>query len=113
MRNSTLTVLAVAAILLLAAGGVTAHDNDGNTTGHDDAPVNGSAADWAAWMEQHMTEHVGADAATQMQDRMGMNYEEMGEHMAARHDDSMMDGMMNGRMLGGMMNGGTSGMGCH
>ena len=113
MRKSTLTVLAVVAILLLTAGGVTAHDNDGNTTGHDVAPGNESAADWATWMEQHMIEHMGADAAVQMQEQMGMSYEEMGEHMAAHHDGSMMDGMMNGRLMGDMMTGGMSGMGCH
>lgn len=93
MRTFTPTVLAVLAVLLLTAGGVAAHDNDENTTGHDDAPVNGSAADWAAWMEQHM----GADAAAQMQERMGMSYEEMGEHMASHENGSMMGG----------------GMGCH
>lgn len=97
MRTFTLTVLAVLAVLLLTAGGVAAHDNDEHTTGHDDAPVNGSAADWAAWMEQHMTEYMGADAAAQMQERMGMSYEEMGEHMASHENGSMMGG----------------GMGCH
>lgn len=105
MRTFTLTVLAVLAVLLLAVGGVAAHGNDKDTTGHDDAPVNGSTADWAAWMEQHMTEHMGADAAAQMQERMGTNYQEMGEHVAAHQDGSM----MNGQMMGGSM----SGMGCH
>lgn len=97
MRTFTFTVLAVLTALLLTAGAVTAHDDDGETTGHDDAPVNGSAADWAAWMEQHMTEHMGADAAAQMQEQMGMSYEEMGEHMASHQNSSMMGG----------------GMGCH
>lgn len=97
MRTSILTVLAVLAILLLTAGVVTAHDNDESTTDHDDAPVNGSAADWAAWIEQHMTERMGADAAAQMQERMGMSYEEMGEHMGSHQNGSIMGG----------------GMGCH
>ena len=104
MRTFTLTVLAVLAVLLLAVGGVAAHGDNKDTTGHDDAPVNGSAADWAAWMDQHMTEHMGADAAAQMQERMGMNYQEMGEHMAS-HQDGL---TMNGQMTGGSM----SGMGC-
>ena len=97
MRTFTLTVLAVLAVLLLTAGAVTAHDNDGETIGHDDAPVNGSAADWAAWMEQRMTEQMGTDAAAQMQERMGMSYQEMGEHIASHQNGSMMGG----------------GMGCH
>lgn len=121
MRTFTPAVLAVLAVLLLAAGGVAAHDNDRNTTGHDAAPQNGTTAEWATWMEQHMTEHMGADAAAQMQDRMGLSYEEMGEHMTSHQDGSMMDGMMNGQMMGGMMDGmmngtmrgGMSGMGCH
>ena len=106
MRTDVLGVLAVLAALLLAVGGVAAHDNStGN--GHDDTPHGGTAAEWAAWMEKHMNEHMGSEAADQMQERMGMTYEEMGEHMAS-HQGSMMDGMMNG-----MMRGGTSGMGCH
>lgn len=94
MRTFTLTALAVLAVLLLTASGVAAHDNDENTTGHTDAPVNRSAADWAAWMEQHMTEHMGADAAAQMQERMGVSDEEMGEHMASHENSSMMGGSM-------------------
>lgn len=109
MHTFKVTALAVLAVLLLAAGGVAAHGNGENTTGHDDAPATGSAADWAAWMEQHMTEQMGADAAAQMQERMGMSYEEMGEHMAAHQNGSMMDGMMNGQMMGGS----KSGMRCH
>ena len=105
MRTFTLTVLAVFAVLLLAAGGVAAHGNNKDTTGHDDVPVNGSAADWIVWMEQHTTEHMGADAAAQMQERMGMNYQKMGEHMASHRDGST----MNGQTMGGSM----SGMGCH
>ena len=121
MRNFTLTITAVLAVLLLAVGGVTAHGTNSSNPGHDDAPQNGTAAEWATWMEQHMTEHMGADAATEMQDRMGMSYEEMSEHMASHQNGSMMNGMMNGRMMGGMMDGmmngmmrgGMSGTGCH
>lgn len=104
MRTLTLSVLSVLAVLLLAAGGVVAHDTDGNTTGHDDAPENGSAAEWAEWMEQHMIEHMGADVAAQMQEHMPMTYEEMGEHMADHQHGSMMHDMMGDDM---------SGMGCH
>jgi len=55
-------------------------------------------------MEQHMTEHMGADSAAQMQDWMGMSYEQMG---------SIMNGMMDNEGMGNMMNGNRSGMGCH
>ena len=105
MRTFTLTVLAVLAALLITAGGVAAHGNDKNTSGHDDASMDGSAADWAAWMEQHMTEHMGADAAARIQERIGMSYQEMDEHMVSHQDGSM----MNRSMMGDSM----SGMGCH
>lgn len=80
-------------LLLIAVGGVAAHDDS-----HDTPSENASAEKWGTWMEQHMTEHMGADAAEQMEHQMGMSYDEMGEHMAAHHnssetgDDSMMDG---------------------
>lgn len=114
MRNSTttLTVLAVLAVLLFA-GGVAAHGNNDTASDSDSMPENASAEEWATWMEHHMTEHMGADAAKQMEDHMGMTYEEMGEHMASQENGSMMDGMMSGRMMGDMMNGSMSGMGCH
>lgn len=108
MHTFKVTGLTVLVVLLLAAGGVAAHGNDTSTTGHDDARVNGSAADWAAWMEQHMIEHLGADAAAQMQEQMGMSYQKMGEHMASHQHGSMTNGSRDG-----MMGGGMSGMGCH
>ncbi|PSQ07187.1 hypothetical protein BRC97_04330 [Halobacteriales archaeon QS_6_71_20] len=60
-----------------------------------------------------MTEHMGADSAAQMQDRMGMSYEKMSEYMASHQNGSMMNGEMMGGMMNGMMHGGMSGMGCH
>ena len=117
MRNFTLTVLAALAVLLLAVGGVAANGSNDTASDHDRVPENASAAEWATWMEQHMTEHMGADAAAQMQDRMGLSYEEMGEQMSSHQDGSMMNGRMMGGMMDGMMNGmmrgGMSGMGCH
>ncbi|SDQ04507.1 hypothetical protein [Halopelagius longus] len=104
MRSSTLAVLAALAILLLTVGGVTAHGGNGTASDHDSSGANASAADWATWMERHMTEHMGADATARMQERTGTSYEEMGEHLA---------GHRNGSMMGGMMNGSTTGMGCH
>ena len=109
MRNFTRTVLAAFVVLMLAVGGVAAHGSNGTASDQDPVPENASADEWGTWMEQHMTEHMGADSATQMQDRMGMSYEEMGEYMASHQNGSM----MNGGMMGGMMHGGMSGMGCH
>ena len=97
MRKFTVIALALLGVLLVATGGVVAHGN-GNSN-HTDAPENGTDAEWGTWMEQHMTEHMGADAAAEMMGKMGMSYDEMGEHMASQD--------------GSMMNGSGSGMGCH
>jgi hypothetical protein len=91
MRKFTVIALALLGVLLVATGGVVAHGNGAST--HTDAPDNGTAAEWGTWMEQHMTDHMGADAAKQMQERMGMSYEEMGEHMASGENGSMKGGM--------------------
>lgn len=97
MRKITIATLAVLSVLLLTASVAAAH---GNATAdmHADAPHD--AEERADWMEQHMTEHMGADEAEQMQERMGMSYEEMSEMMGDDH-------------MGGMMGGNGSGMGCH
>lgn len=92
MQKSLFSVLVLLSVLFLAAGGVAAHGGDGDA-GHTDAPGNETAAGWGAWMEQHMTEHMGVDAAAWMQERMGMTFAEMGEHMAAGEGGSMMGGM--------------------
>lgn len=117
MRNFTLTVLAFLTVLLLAVGGVAAHGSNDTASNHERVPENASAAEWGAWMEQHMTEHMGAGAAAQMREQMGMSYEEMGEHMTSNRNGSTTNGrMMAGEMNGttdGMMSGGMSGMGCH
>jgi hypothetical protein len=137
MRNVTLAVLTVLVVLLLAAGGVAASGSNATTSNntasdHTRVSENASGAEWATWMKQHMTEHMGANATAQMQERMGMSYKEMGEHMASRQNGSMMNGqMMDGMMsmrsrmdgsamngmgnesrAGGMMSGTGSGMGC-
>lgn len=108
-RTVAITALAILATLLLVAGGVAAHGDGTDGHDHDDAPVDGTAEEWAEWMEQHMADHMGEDAATQMREHMGMSYEEMGR---------MMEGMMNDDegMMGddeGMMGKDGSGMGCH
>lgn len=103
MRNVTIGLIAMLATFLLTAGVVAAQGNN-TTERHNDAPVNGTAAEWGDWMEQHMTDHMGADATERMQERMGMSYEQMG---------SMMKGMMGNDGMGSMMSGNGSGMGCH
>ena len=103
MRNVTIGLIVMVAALMLTAGAVAAQGNN-TTDGHDEAPVNGTAAEWGAWMEQHMTEHMGADATERMQERMGMSYEQMGY---------MMKAMMGNDGMSGMMDGNGSGMGCH
>ena len=91
--------------LATGAGAVTAHENGENIDhNHDGMPANGTAADWATWMEQQMTDHMGPQAANRMQNRMGMTYDEMGAHMTE---------MMNGRMTGSMMDRNMSAGGCH
>jgi len=89
---------------MLAVGGVAAHGGNGTASDQDPVPENASADGWGTWMEQHMTEHMGADSTAQMQDRMGMSYEQMG---------SIMNGMMDNEGMGNMRNGNRSGMGCH
>ena len=113
MRNFTRTMLAALAALMLAVGGVAAHGSNGTASSQDPVPENASTDEWGTWMEQHMTEHMGADSAAQMQDRMGMSYEKMSEYMASHQNGSMMNGEMMGGMMNGMMHGGMSGMGCH
>ena len=104
MRNTILAVVAVIVLagFALAVGGAAAHGSDEADTSHD-SPENESANGWTDWMEQHMIDHMGEERAAQMEARMPMTYEEMGQHMASHdHDDS------DGGMMGGM-----SGMGCH
>ena len=102
MRNAILVVLAVLAVSALAVSGAAAHGSNETDTSHKDVPDDDSTDSWATWMEQHMIEHMGEERAAQMEERMPMTYEEMGQHMAS-HDDSSDGGMMDG----------MSGMGCH
>lgn len=87
MRKLTVIVIALLGTVLIATGGVVAHESGEST--HSDAPENSTAAEWSTWMEEQMTEHMGAEPAEGMEERMGMTYDEMGEHMA-NQDGSMM-----------------------
>jgi len=70
--------------LAFAAPVVSAHAAE---TTADGAPAdNASAADWAAWMDAHMTEHMGSGSVDWMESHMGMTVDEMAQAMA--DDDS-------------------------
>lgn len=74
--------------LAFAAPVVSAHDIE--TTADDAPPYNGTAADWAAWMEAHMTEHMGPGSVEWMESHMGVTIDEMAQDMA---DDDYNGGM--------------------
>jgi hypothetical protein len=74
--------------LAFAAPVVSAHGNE--TTANDAPPYDGTAADWAAWMEGHMTEHMGPGAVEWMESHMGVTVDEMAQDMA---DDDYDGGM--------------------
>lgn len=79
-----LVVLAIAG-LAVATPVVSAHATESptNETADNAPPYNGSAVEWTAWMEAHMTEHMGPGAVEQMESHMGMTVDEMGQQMAA------------------------------
>ena len=103
MRTTTLGVLVVLALVALTTGVVTAHENGGDTG--NGMPTNATASEWATWMNQQMTEHMGAEATAQMQNRMGITTDQMGAHMIKMMDSRMMQSQM--------MNENTSASGCH
>lgn len=83
MTNVKLGTLLLVALALgglaVAAPAVSAHDDDpvqGNETA-----AHGNVSDWAAWMEAHMTGHMGADAVEEMESHMGGTIDEMASHV--------------------------------
>lgn len=58
---------------------VSAHD--GEPTGTDAQPTDGTAEDWASWMRAHMTDQMGADAIAWMGPHMGLSVDEMAGQM--------------------------------
>lgn len=74
--------------LAFAAPMVSAHGNE--TTADDAPPSDGTAADWAAWMEAHMTEHMDPGSVEWMESHMGVTVDEMAQDMA---DDDYNGGM--------------------
>lgn len=78
------------AILALAVTAplVSAH---GTATPAAEAPdTDATAADWADWMDDHMTEHMGPDGVAWMESHMGVTVDEMARDMAdGDYDDHM------------------------
>lgn len=110
-----LVVLAIVG-LAFAAPAVSAHD-DGPTD--DDAPPNnGTADERTAWIDAHMTDHMGPGAVDWMAAHMGATVDEMADHVAADgtmaghgHGSTTHDGARSGP--GGMGSaGGMSASGC-
>ncbi|MFB6354554.1 MAG: hypothetical protein ABEJ92_10780 [Halobacteriales archaeon] len=77
-----LVALAILGLALVATS-VSAHGAD---TGTDEAPpANATAAEWAAWMHEHLT----AEEIAWMEQHSGLTLEAMAEHMA---EDGHWDG---------------------
>jgi hypothetical protein len=74
-----LVVLAIVG-LALTASVVSAHGDD--PTGEDAPPYDGTAVAWAAWMETHMTDHMGTGSVEWMESHMGVTIDEMAQGMA-------------------------------
>ena len=87
-----LVVLAVVGLAVVAPV-VSAHGN--GPTADDAPPYDGTAADWAAWMEAQMTEHMGPGAVEWMEAHTGVTVEEMARDVA--DDDHMAGGDDHGR----------------
>jgi len=76
--------------LALAAPVVSAHGND--TTADDAPPYDETADDWAAWMAEHMTDHMGSGAVEWMESHVGVTADETGQNVADGDDDGRMYG---------------------
>jgi hypothetical protein len=80
-----LAVLAVAVVgLALVPGLGSAHGTD--TTADDAPPYNGTADDWAAWMGDHMTDHMGPGSVEWMESHTDVTIDEMARGVADDHD---------------------------
>ncbi|NHX37785.1 MULTISPECIES: hypothetical protein [Halolamina] len=86
--------------LAVAAPAVSAHGDEpgqGNETAADGMPVDGDAADWATWMEGHMTDYMGPNAVDEMESHMGVSVDEMAREMAdEEHTSTGMNGQGHG-----------------
>jgi len=82
-----LVTLAIAGLAFATAAVASAH---GGGTGPDGVgpaadgtpPYDGTAADWAAWMEDHMDEHMGPGASEWMEAHTGTTVDERAQARA-------------------------------
>lgn len=120
MTNFTLgrwLLVAVAVLgLALAVPVVSAHGDDAatGTTTTDFPANNATAAQWTAWMDDHMTDHMGPGSVEWMESHMGVSIEQMGQYMADNDAPYMYNGTQRGAdgMDGyGMRGNGGYGMG--
>ncbi|WP_436927635.1 hypothetical protein [Halosimplex amylolyticum] len=74
-----LVALAIVGLTLVAPV-VRAHGTE--TTAADAPKDNGTAAEWAVWMEGHMTDHMGPGAVEWMEWHMDVTIDEMAQNMA-------------------------------
>ncbi|MCT9098226.1 hypothetical protein [Haloarchaeobius sp. HME9146] len=85
--------------LVFGVSVVGAHGDD--PAAEDAPPYDGTAAEWATWMEAHMTEHMGEGAVEWMESHMGGSMDEMGRGMAGgAHGPGMADGTRGPGMAG-------------
>lgn len=73
-------LVVVIAVLGLASSAtvVSAHGTDGTT---DDQPAS-TAHEWVAWMDAHVTDHMGPGAIEWMESHMGVSVDGMASSMA-------------------------------
>ncbi|GGC66141.1 hypothetical protein [Haloferax sulfurifontis] len=91
--------------LAVAAPVVSAHGDEPATD--DAAPPDGTAAEWAAWMESQMAEHMGPESVEWMESHTGVTVDGMARYMADNHDGGRYG--QGGGMYG--QSGGTYGQG--
>lgn len=75
-RNRLLLAALAIVAVAVAAPLVSAHGTDtpdGNATTAEDTHFDGDADDWAAWMGEHMTEHMGSEAIEWMESMDGVD----------------------------------------
>jgi hypothetical protein len=104
MTNRTLGrwLLVALTIIGLAIGAplVSAHGDEptqGNEAAADEMPADGDAADWAAWMDGHMTDHMEPSTVDEMEAHMGETVGDMAQDMAdGNHTTAGMNGQGHG-----------------
>lgn len=71
--------------LALAVPAVGAHGDEpvrDNETAADELSADHGATDWATWMGDHVTDHMGQGALTELESHMGVTADERPRHVA-------------------------------